>query len=515
MHEMICPNPRSQFIQLSIDGVQESKSSVVSLDTYSISFNKCRNIYPVKVIKPLNKYKVNEQEHIAHILEDIFKNNLFIHSAIFDKPKRSTAKCAMSASAYYPCEYCECPAQLFISTNASNSGDINRPVKKQLVWPYETRKGKLRTLQSIREIAEKTVENGGPLERHEAKGIVGKSLFLDLPHFHYIKDMPCEYMHSTCLGVVKRLVELTFKVGESRERVTKRKLSDPAQFNLLICQIQVPRECNRRCRSLDFSVFKAQEYRNIVLFMFPIVISTIPETYPEEIKLWYYIVYMVRSCVLPNSEFRTIPDKKIEYACENFYRLYEKTYGKKNCSYSVHVVSSHLPQIRGTQPLTFRSAFKFESFFSEMKKMFVPGTISTTKQILQNCYMKRALEFHSCEKTIFYDCKKKPVEGKKTIPGLENNYLIYTTDEENNHHFFQITEIDKEDPNLFICIKQGKFEFKNSYTPNLDWSKVGVFKLGPTVTEKVYKIYRHEIAGKLLKIQNFLITCPLNVLREQ
>ena len=500
------------MIQLSLDGVQESKSSVVSLDTYSLCFNHCRNIYPLRIIRPNNKFKVDEQEQIAQVLEDINSNDLIIYCGVFDKMKRSVVKCTMSQSSYYACEYCESPAHLFIDINESEGAPNS--TKKQLVWPYDTRNGKLRTVNSIRQIVAQIIENGGPLERHVAKGINGKSHFLEQPNFNMITGIACEYLHSTCLGVGKRVTELTFKVGERRDRITKRKLSEPSLFNQYISVVQVVREFGRRCRNLDFSVYKAQEFRNIIIFFFPIVIKCIESSFTDEIRLWYYLAFMVRSCIIPNAEFRSIPDKKIISACENFYRIFEKIYGKKNCTYSVHVVASHLLLIRGSQPLTFKSAFKFESFFSEMKNLYVPGTMSTPKQILKNTYVKRSLEFHKCEKTIFYDCKKNPEPGKPFLPGLENNYLIYITNEQNDHEMYQIIEFDQHDPDLVRCIKQGKFEFKNPLTPGINWSQVGIYKLGPTLSEELHVISKKDISGKVLKIDNFLITCPINVLLE-
>ena len=459
----------------------------------------------------MKKAKFDEKEHLASVVEDINENDILIHTAVFDRLKRNFAKCILSHSAYFACEYCECPAFLF--THTARDGE-EKAAKKQLVWPYDTMKGKLRNVEDIRRIAER-IENEGPLPRDEAKGITGKSIFLDQPRFHYIKDMPCEYLHTTCLGVIKRVVELTFRVGENRERVTKRKLSDPQLFNSYISLVQVVREFGRRCRNLDFSVFKAQEFRNIGLFFFVLVIKCIEPDHTDEIKLWYYLAFMVRACVLPNNEFRTLPDRIVIHACDNFYRLFEKVYGKSNCSYSIHVVASHLLLIRGTQPLTFRSAFKFESFFSEMKNLYVPGTMSTTKQVLKNCFMKRAVEHHACEKTIFYDVEKTPTHGKPFTPGLENNSLIYITNEENHHDLFKIIHVNKENPEVFTCVKQGKFQFKTPLTPNLNWSQVGVYKLGPTYTEEHHQIAREDICGKVLKIDNYLMTCPLNVLHEK
>ena len=150
-----------------------------------------------------------------------------------------------------------------------------------------------------------------------------------------------------------------------------------------------------------------------------------------------------------------------------------------------------------------------------MKNSYVPGTQSTSKQILQNCYMKRAVEHHSCEKTIFYDCQKKPVEGKQFIPGLENNSIIYVTNENNHHTFYVIIEHVPDNHDAFICIKQGKFQFKTPLIPNIDWSQVGVYKNGPTLIEEQFVVQRDEICGKVLKVDNMLITCPLNVLQEK
>ena len=104
------------------------------------------------------------------------------------------------------------------------------------------------------------------LNHENAKGMVGRSLFLDIRYFNFVSDIPTEYMHSVCLGVVRRLIELTFTVGDTRTRVTTRRLSPPTKYNRLMRDIKVPREFSRRVRQLDLSIIKAQEFRNIVLF---------------------------------------------------------------------------------------------------------------------------------------------------------------------------------------------------------------------------------------------------------
>ena len=221
---------------------------------------------------------------------------------------------------------------------------------------------------------------------------------------------------------------------------------------------------------------------------------------------------MIRSCTIPNEEFRVIDTNDVESACKKFYILYEKCYGQINCTYSIHVTGSHLLPIRGNRPLTYKSAFKFESFFSEMRELFHAGSVSPTKQILQNCYMKRILEHHVCQKSTFFKPEKQPVQGKKFTPAKENNSLVYIFNENQTYTFYCIKEIVDQDN--FQCYVQVKFPVKMPLTPEYNWSKVGVFKAGP-ISEELHVIKRKDICGKVIKVNKFLITCPNNVLHEQ
>ena len=361
IHHFICQNHEQQqpIVQLSLDGIMESKSSLVSLDTYCLKFEGCRNIYPIRIVRPCNRYKYDELKIVQEVLTEINENDLVIDCTVMDKPKRSMSKCLKSSAAKFPCEYCEnaavhCvvdinkkAASLILrnyelreeslsqqienvrqtqdseaeeiedlqeeidNLNAKKEAELSKTGRKHLTWPASTRTGNLRTLDKIRDIVNEIEENPEILrtDPDSCKGIKGKSPFLDQPNFHMIDDMPCEYMHCVCIGVGRRCVELTFRVEETRERKTKRKLSDPKLFNDLIILVQLPREFGRRCRALDFGVFKASEFRNIILFFFVIVLDCIEDEYKEEKKLWLHLAFMVRACVIPNCEFQKVKKK--------------------------------------------------------------------------------------------------------------------------------------------------------------------------------------------------------------
>ena len=514
--------------------MSETKSTNVSMDVYSSKFSTCKAIFPHKIVRPLRNFRVDHQFQFANFLEDIVTNNLKIDQYIADNLKRANAKNVLNHASNFPCEYCFCKGVRFypkISKEKAtekqfeklretlknmNDGDddidmsqiqdeLSRTEKSMknrysyIVWPACTMHKEPRTKEKVEEIANR-LENGEELTPEECKGILGRSPLMNIDGFDIVMDCPTEYLHSGCLGVTKRLICLTFSVGENRQRVTKRKLSAPSDFNALILIIKVPHEFNRRVRELDFAVLKGQEYRNIVLFFFPIVIACIPDKDPER-KVWLLYAYMMRSCTVPEKEFKNIDLQTIEDACEQFYKLYEKIFGPSNCSYNTHIICCHLLEMRHHGPLTFTSAFAFESFYGEIRNSFVPGTPATLKQIFKKILLKRAITPHKCENSIYYSDHET---------NMENNTLIYCY-KDLTHKFYKICKVGKYH---VICQPQGRRKKTFTELSSFDFSKVGVYEKGLKSNEKI-KIMKKDIHGKALEVYGLLITCGNNILREK
>ena len=542
IHRLTCPNFTEKSLQLSCDGVQENKSSANSIDVYSVCMKHCKNIYPHKLVRPLAKFKVDHTKHLTDVINDILLNSFRILQFIGDNPKRAIVKKCKNHSSWYACEYCYAKGikiEIFsnneakkkltnqlllieeqirelegLPTNTENRTKIETllslkqelqksvnalKTKSNILWPHSTMNSVNRTRSTILEIVQK-LANNEILSIDEAKGVNGRSVLLDIPMFNFVYDSPAEYLHCSCLGVIKRLIELTFDVGERRTRVTRRKLSLIADFNKLMLCTKVFKEFSRRARSLDFSVFKAQEYRNIGLFFFIHVLSCIDIGEKERI-LWLNLAFMLRSSVIPSAEYSKINIDDVTLSCEIFYQVFEEIFGPKNCPYNLHVFCSHLTEIRTHGPLTETSAFKFESFYGEMRKSFVPGTTSTLKQIMKNILLKRTLTKHVCENNIF-------ISNYET--SLECNNLVYTY-ERNEFKMYQISEVDG---NTVSCYKIGQYPVHFEETPHIDWSTVGVFKKGGTSSD-LNVLQTSQICGKVLKVDKYLMTCPTNVLNEK
>ena len=477
------------------------------------------------------------------MINDICRNDYRISQFIADNLKRSVAKQCQNHASWFPCEYCyckgtkieivpnkkaidkiheqqntvqellrQCRNQEMTAENvqkidylASLEDDLKKSEKSlkkrsNILWPYKQEKSPHRSRASVLEIVEK-IENGEELSIDERKGILGRSIFLNLENFNFVYDSPAEYLHSGCLGVIKKMTELTFDVVQKkRSRNSKRKLSSTKDFNKLMSVIKVPREFPRRARNLDFAVFKGQEFRNLAIFYFPLVVETI-EINAKERNLWLYQAFMVRAAVIPSVEFQPINLKDIEDICDKFYELFEELMGISNCTYNLHVFCAHLLEIRTHGPLTETSAFKFESFYGEMRRSFVPGTGSPMKQVLRNILMKRILKKHQCRNTI-------SVTNYDT--SLECNKLIYTYVNK-EYKFYEVSDINN---NVFFCHQIGKYPVVFPETPEINWSSVGVFKKG-ALSNDVTKLRMSDISGKVIKVGNLLLTCPENILNEK
>ena len=371
--------------------------------------------------------------------------------------------------------------------------------RKQVVWPSNSRNGEERTKEKIIEIVE-MIEDRNNVTPDERKGIVGRSPLLELDNFDIVLDVVVEYLHCVCLGVVKRLVELTFNVGVTRTRNTKRKLTPPSVFNELIQKVKVVGEFSRRVRSLDFAVWKGQEFRNLCLFFFPIVINCI-EPDAQERRLWLLLAYMIRGCVVPSNEFRQVNLSDINYCSKHFYTLYEQLFGARNCSYNTHEVGSHIVQMRHHGPLTKTSAFAFENFYGEVRHSFVPGTVSPLKQIFENTLIKRMISPHCCEPQVTYTTHET---------SLECNNLVYTY-VHNTYNLYKINDLDDLDA---TCVKIETNEIHYPEAPELNWDKVGHFEFNG-FSEEIVKIKLKSLSGKVIKIDDALLTCPINVLNEK
>lgn len=105
-----------------------------------------------------------------------------------------------------------------------------KTLKTRTVWPAASSQGDSRTNENMRELVS-DIRDQPNLPRLQRFGVTGESPFITIDYFDFVNDIPVDYMHTVCLGVIKRLLELCFSIGVIRSRITSRKLTPPKQFN--------------------------------------------------------------------------------------------------------------------------------------------------------------------------------------------------------------------------------------------------------------------------------------------
>ena len=155
---------------------------------------------------------------------------------------------------------------------------------------------------------------------------------------------------------------------------------------------------------------------------------------------------------------------------------------------------------KDNKSLTETSCFGFEHFYSSMRRSYVPGTSSPLKQILSKTFLHTLVSQHHCSTPLFFS-------PKDTC--LQCNSLIYQfTNQEYN--LYLINSIEDE---VLYCSPLGKRKHQFPLC-HLNWGQIGVFKTG-AISDDIVPIMKNDVHGKVLRVSNLLITCPINVLIEK
>ena len=64
------------------------------------------------------------------------------------------------------------------------------------------------------------------------------------------------------------------------------------------------------------------------------------------------------------------------------------------------------------------------------------------------------------------------------------------------------------------CVRQGRFPIYFPEVPSFDWNSVGVYRKGPETNKNVI-ILPADVHGKVIEVNDMLITCPNNILTEK
>lgn len=180
-----------------------------------------------------------------------------------------------------------------------------------------------------------------------------------------VSQVPFEYMHLVCLGVMKKL--LSAWIQGKYSRISKLSGRDISRISdrLNILKQYCPTEFARRPRSLDvYSKYKATEFRQFLLYIGPVVMYSIlnKHLYMHFLLLHGAIRVLVSKC----------PSRKqlkfAELALHKFVLRCDSLYGPNFNSYNVHGLLHLTDDVKRLGNLDSFSAFPYESNMSIFRK---------------------------------------------------------------------------------------------------------------------------------------------------
>lgn len=134
-------------------------------------------------------------------------------------------------------------------------------------------------------------------------------------------NIPLDYMHLCCLGVMMRLLQLWC-----------RRLKNVAYFCMQLLEAIpfIPMEFSRKSRFPDeIDRFKATEFRQLLFYTGLVILNNC-------LKKEHYIHYLCFSLAIRILVNKNYSNDLYKYAQEFLVKSFSKLYGTSNLSYNVH-----------------------------------------------------------------------------------------------------------------------------------------------------------------------------------
>lgn len=421
--------------------------------------------------------------------------NVQILAVIADAPKRAVLKDVEGHTSFLGCGMCQVVATSMALQHT------RKPDTSKLVW-HNHFAAAPKTDEWHRQCLKDNVPK-------KVCGIKGWSMLLDIPGFDMMYGVLPEYMHSMCLGTVQQVFELTFKTSQAPRLFSRAQFPriHLAKLHNELNTVLVPREFSRRARSMEIGVWKAEEYRNLILFFFPAVIKVMRNLNPpnliemeltRSIQLWASLAFVLRACCLQDEEYNGVDKSMLWLHQGNFLKQLDRLHGSPgNFTYNVHQVL-HLVEMRSVGPLPELSAFPFEGSYNNLKRSFHRGTPNIGKQMMEVFYHRNRLG-HACVKTI-------KAEAKVTNFTDDSNVYIYDRQEQ-KHHFYKVMATGQNS----LCVV--KRETQAAEEQNIPWHQVGVYKCTCNFGDSEW-IETRMFNGKAMIVADNILTVPSSCLRE-
>lgn len=243
----------------------------------------------------------------------------------------------------------------------------------------------------------------------------GETVLSKLPKFDIINNIPYDYMHSVCIGIMKKiLIFWTGGVKKHNLALPKKLISVlDSRLNNLGQHIphefqRAPNENSRKHPIHDASRLKATELRQILLYTGMVIFHKVisEEVYNHFLEFCIAIRILFTNNI--TSEYNKFAKSLILHFVASFAQIYQKCY----MSHNMHSILHLSDDVEKFGPLNSFSAFPFESYMQPLKKKIKSG-VKPLQQLVRR-YAEEKILWHNqklkpenCNSSINYQCKIK------------------------------------------------------------------------------------------------------------
>jgi len=208
---------------------------------------------------------------------------------------------------------------------------------------------------------------------------------LNIPHFKPVTNVPLDYMHVICLGIMRKLLNL-WLYGELHYRLRHKSIDEISTRLVTQLKCYIPVEFARKPRKLDcIKLWKATEYRLILLYTGPLAFKSI-------LKKSVYIHFVTLHVIIRILSSQDLHEY-LSYAQDLiifFIKTFIKLYGIENVSHNVHSLLHLVEDVKRFGPIDNFSAFKFENFMQILKR-YLRKADKPLQQVVRRCIEKENL----------------------------------------------------------------------------------------------------------------------------
>lgn len=204
-------------------------------------------------------------------------------------------------------------------------------------------------------------------QKNQIQHHTGTSALENIPDFNMVSDIPLEYMHLICLGVMKKLIVNIWIYGKPSFKLGSSAVGEISSM-LLSFQNHTPIEFARKPRSLDdVKRWKATEFRFFLLYSGPVVLEKfLPQAqYQNFICLHIAIRILCNETHIADKEYFELAESLLTYFVQDFGNIY----GQEFISHNIHGLVHIVDDVKMFGKLDHYSAFPFENFMQVLKNM--------------------------------------------------------------------------------------------------------------------------------------------------